>query len=81
MVGIARKTLKKHKKSRRRSRGAWNAEGEGLFLIAHVEQLVALFVGEFLQDGGDAGVVLRPLEGGGAVGGVQAGGAGLLFLP
>ena len=36
-------------------------------------------MGELLQDGGDAGVVLRPLEGGGPVGGVQAGGAGLLF--
>ena len=48
--------------------------------IVYMKQVVALIRGIGVHHGGDHRVVLRPLEGSGAVGGIQAGSALLLLL-
>ena len=39
-------------------------------LIAHMEQLMALLLGEGAENGGDAWVIFRPFKGGGTVSGI-----------
>ena len=48
----------------------WAPSKVGSGLIAHMEQLMAFLLGEGAENRGDAWVIFRPFEGGGAVSGI-----------